>query len=264
MPIRRRINYHLVETKMPKNLIIISLIIIIIASAIWASFGVSQKLHALADTQSSLAAEQSRSLALATSLASTETQLKTVETVLSVKKVELDKNQDTLAGAVDYLTITQSQLEYSKYQLNQVREQLATTQGQLTTALNDTNTGKDEAKSPRPFNSVPEAQAWLDQNHLPAVLIADPNGAINFSQPQADSRYDCDDYARDYQQLALKSGYIINLCPVIYGRVWGITVSNLLEAHIGNWVQIDNIYYYIESVPGLDNSYQLTRITSAD
>ena len=249
---------------MPKNLVIISLIIIIVASAIWAGLGVSQKLHALEDTKSSLAAEQSRTLALETSLASTETQLKTVETVLSGKTIELEKSQSTLAGAVDYLTITQSQLEYSRNQLSQTQEQMATAQGQLTTALNDANAGKDEAKSPRPFNSIAEAQSWLDQNHLPFVLIAGQNGTINLSQPSADPRYDCDDYARDYQQLALKSGYIINLCPVIYGRVWGISVSDLWEAHIGGWVQIDNIYYYIECVPGLYNSYQLTRITSAD
>ena len=250
--------------KMPKNLVIISLIIFIITGAIWAGCGLPQKFRDFKDAQSNLAAEQSRILALETSLASTRTDFAEAVNALSGKTVELAESRDTLAGAVDYLTTTQAQLEKSRYQLSQVQEQLATAQGQLTTAINDANAGKDEAKPPRPFDSVPEAQAWLDNHHLPFVLIADQNGTINFSQPQADSRYDCDDYARDYQQLALKSGYIINLCPVIYGRVWGIKVSGLLEAHIACWVQIGNIYYYIESVPDLDNSYQLTRITSAD
>jgi len=245
---------------MPKNLVIISLLALLIVGATLAGCGFAYNSNALKDAQSNLAAEQSRTQVLETALASIENKLKATETALSGKTIELEESQGTLASATDYLTLIQSQLEYSRQQLNQVQKQLAIAQAQLTSALNDV----DESDQPRLFNSIQEAQAWLDNHHLPFVLIANQTGAINFSQPQADTRYDCDDYARDYQQLALKSGYIINLCPVIYGRVWGIAVSDVMEAHIGCWVQIDDIYYYIESVPGLDNSYQLTRITSAD
>jgi hypothetical protein len=245
---------------MHKNIIIFSLIILIITGATWAGFGLPQKIHALAGTQSNLAAEQSRVLALETTLASTKNELSAVETTVSTKTAELNNSQQALARTTDYMAMMQSQLEISQYQINLLREQLATAQTQQAA----TTVESDNTNTPRPFNSVQEAESWLDENHLPTVLIAGQNGAISFTQPLADPRYDCDDYARDYQQLALKSGYVINLCPVIYGRVWGISVSNLMEAHIGGWVQIDNIYYYIECVPGLDNSYQLTRITSAD
>jgi hypothetical protein len=116
---------------------------------------------------------------------------------------------------------------------------------------------------PRNFNSVEEAQAWLDNHHLPFRLTAGQNGQADFTAKN-DSRYDCDDYARDFQQQALECGYIVNLCPVSNGRVWGIKVTTLTETHIACFVQIGNTFYYIESVPGMDNSYQLTRLINAD
>jgi hypothetical protein len=249
---------------MRKNIIIFSLIVLIISGATWAGCSLPQTLQDFKDIRSSLSTGQFRVLTLETLLTATRTDFEEAMNALSRKTVELEESRDTLASAADYLKLTQAQLEYSNNQFSQAQAQLATTRGQLTKALNDATTVKDGAKPPRPFNSVTEAQSWLDKNHLPFVLIADSSGTVSFSQSKADARYDCDDYARDYQQLALKSGYIINLCPVINGQVWGITVSPLLEAHIACWVQIDNIYYYIESVPGLNNSYQLIRITSAD
>ena len=249
---------------MLKNLIIYSLIIIIITGGIWAGYTLPQIFHDFKDAQSNLGAEQSRVLALENSLASTQNNLKETVSDLTGKTANLDESQDALIRAENDLTATQARLEISQYQLSQVQDQFATVQEQLTIALNDATTVKDESPPPRPFISVQEAQAWLDNHQLPVVLIADQNGIINISQTQLDSRYDCDDYARDYQQLALNSGYIISLCPVENGEVWGIKVSLLPEAHIACWVEIDNIYYYIESVPNLYNSYQLTRIISAD
>jgi len=257
-------NYHLYRDNILKNPIILSLIIIIITGGIWAGYTLPQISHDSEVAASNLATEQSRVLALKNSLASTQNNLKETVSALTGKTSQLDESQDALTRVENDLTATQARLEISQYQLSQVQDQLATVQGQLTIALNNSNTVKNESNPPRPFNSVQEAQEWLDNHQLPVVLITNQSGIINFSQPQSDSRHDCDDYARDYQQLALKSGYIINLCPVENGEVWGIKVSLLPEAHIACWVQIDNTYYYIESVPNLPNSYQLTRIIDAD
>lgn len=116
---------------------------------------------------------------------------------------------------------------------------------------------------PRAFTSAGEAQDWLDLHHLPVRLVADGTGKIDFSRQHNDD-YDCDDYARDFQQMALENGYIVNLCPVIGGEVWGVKVTVFTETHIACWVQIDDAYYYIETVPGVENSYRLVFIMNAD
>jgi hypothetical protein len=249
---------------MRKNIIIFSLVVIILGGAIGAGSTLPRTFHTVRETESSLVESQSLVLAMEDNLATTRNNLASTVTALSGNTTYLEESQQQIASLTAYLALIQGQLADSENQLNQTQSQLVATQSELTTAISNAGDEEEEATSPRPFNSVQEAQEWLDSHHLPCVLIAGQNGSINLFNPGWDPRYDCDDYARDYQQLALESGYIINLCPVANGQVWGIKVCNFVQSHIGCWVQIDDVYYYVECVPGYANSFKLTRIISAD
>ena len=111
--------------------------------------------------------------------------------------------------------------------------------------------------------SVEEAQSWVDENNLPKVLVADSNGVIYFNDYKGDSRYDCDDAATDFEDLALAAGLKITQIPVVNGRIWGVKVTDIMGNHVGNWTKINGIYYYIESSPS-ENSFKLVKIMSAD
>ena len=123
-----------------------------------------------------------------------------------------------------------------------------------------------DIESPRFFESVEEAEDWIDnpQNQLPIVFIADENGVIDFNNYKTDPLYDCDDYAEDYERLALKAGYIITQVPVSNGKIWGIKVTdNVVANHVGNWTKIKNTYYYIESSPSTSR-WKLVKVMDAD
>jgi len=113
---------------------------------------------------------------------------------------------------------------------------------------------------PRFFESAEEAQAWVDENHLPIKFI----GKMDLENYKPDSRYDCDDYSEDYQTLALESGLILTECPVTDGRIWGVRVTDIMEYHVGCWTKIAGTYYYIESSPGGENQWRLVKIRDAD
>ena len=122
-----------------------------------------------------------------------------------------------------------------------------------------------DIESPRFFESVEEAEGWLGnpQNQLPLVFIADEKGVIDFNNYKTNPLYDCDDYAEDYERLALKAGYIITQAPVSNGRIWGVKVTDNEGYHIGNWTKIKNTYYYIESSPS-SSRWKLVKIMDAD
>ena len=119
---------------------------------------------------------------------------------------------------------------------------------------------------PRYFESIEEAEQWIGnpKNQLPIVFIADENGVADFNNYKGNPLYDCDDYAEDYELLALKAGFIITEVPVSYGRIWGIKVTDNDDAnHVGNWTKIKNTYYYIESSPS-SSRWKLIKIMDAD
>ncbi len=115
------------------------------------------------------------------------------------------------------------------------------------------------------FASFEEAQTWVNVNKLPIVLIADNSGNINLINSKPDSRYDCDDYARDFQNLALKMGWQITQIPInANGQIWGVQVMSPSPIpHVANWTRIGNSYYYIESSPST-NSWKLIWVGDAD
>lgn len=123
-----------------------------------------------------------------------------------------------------------------------------------------------DVESPRYFESVEEAEQWISnpQNQLPITFIADEDGVVDFSNYKGNPLYDCDDYAEDYELLALKAGFIITEVPVLNGRIWGITVTdNDAGYHVGNWTKIKNTYYYIESSPSTSR-WKLVKVMDAD
>ena len=122
-----------------------------------------------------------------------------------------------------------------------------------------------DIESPRFFESVEEAEDWIDnpQNQLPIVFICDENGVVDFNNYKTNPLYDCDDYAEDYERLALKAGYIITQAPVSNGRIWGVKVTDNEGNHVGNWTKIKNTYYYIESSPSTSR-WKLVKVMDAD
>jgi len=113
---------------------------------------------------------------------------------------------------------------------------------------------------PRFFESTAEAQAWIDENHLPIKFI----GKMDLENYTPDSRYDCDDYSEDYQALAFESMLIVTECPVTDGKIWGVRVTDILENHVGCWTKINNAYFYVETSPGGEARWQLVKISDAD
>ena len=119
-------------------------------------------------------------------------------------------------------------------------------------------------KIPRQFESVEEAQTWLDKNNLSIVLIADENGVIDFVNIKIDNRYNCNEYAQALQEKALKDGFLITYAPVLNGRIFGIYVTDAPNGHMGLLTRIKDSYYYIESTPAYPNSFKLIHIADAD
>lgn len=116
------------------------------------------------------------------------------------------------------------------------------------------------------FESVIQCQEWLNnvEHELPVVMYADNSGVIRFNvESKSDARYDCDDYATDLENLALRDGWKLYPVPVINGSVWGINVTSISGYHVGNWTKIQGSYYYIEASP-CSNRWQVVRIASAD
>jgi len=94
---------------------------------------------------------------------------------------------------------------------------------------------------PRYFESVEEAQKWIDDNTF--VVGGDPT-------------YDCGDYSQDWQRMAIRDGYIISEQLIEGGYLLGKHVSSITERHAGGLVKIGEAYYYFETYPSKD-SWQL-------
>lgn len=116
----------------------------------------------------------------------------------------------------------------------------------------------------RRFESVDEARGWITSHQLPVTYIASSGGEVNFNEPSYTPDYDCDDYADDYEQMALEDGILLWQCPVKAGRVWGVKVSPLGGNHIGLFTKIDNAFYYIEPQPLVDDKWKFVKILEAD
>ena len=116
---------------------------------------------------------------------------------------------------------------------------------------------------PRYFASIKEARTWIDDNRLPIVFYAGNDGTIDFNGLNYDSRYDCDNYAEDFEMLAIKSGYRIWQAPVFNGRIWNIKVTSNSNYHIGCMTRIDNTYYYIETSPST-TQWKLVKLIAVD
>ena len=86
----------------------------------------------------------------------------------------------------------------------------------------------------RHFESVEEAQTWIDDNKF--VVGGDPD-------------YDCGDYSEDWQAMALRDGYIISEQLIEGGYLLGKKVTSITERHAGCLVKIKESYYYFESTP---------------
>ena len=121
-----------------------------------------------------------------------------------------------------------------------------------------------EVKSPvypQRFTDKVVAEEWVLSHTLPVVIIADR--ANNLVNPAFDPRYDCDDYADDYETLALSESISLWQAPVTNGRIWGVKVSNTTGNHVGLWTKIDGVFYYVEPQPIADQ-WRFVKIMEAD
>jgi len=121
----------------------------------------------------------------------------------------------------------------------------------------------ERAVYPRRFPDVDSAKGWTLSHALPVVLIADSSGVVRLDKSGHDPRYDCDDYADDYEMLALSDNISLWQAPVTNGRIWGVRVSNTTGNHVGMWTKIDNTYYYIEPQP-VEDKWRFVKIMEAD
>lgn len=120
-----------------------------------------------------------------------------------------------------------------------------------------------EVLYPERFASAEIARKWVLSHKLPVVLIADEQGVIS-SQSVNNPKYDCDDYADDFEKLALAAGISLWQAPVTNGTIWGVQVTeNIRGNHVGLWTKIDGVYYYIEPGPAKDE-WRFIKIMSAD
>jgi len=116
---------------------------------------------------------------------------------------------------------------------------------------------------PQEFESKEQMESWVFSNEMPVVLIAGENGKINLIDITLDPRYDCDDYATDFENMALADGYKLTACPVTNGEIWGIKVSDKKGNHVGAWAKINGVYYYVEPMPESDE-WKIVKIMAAD
>ncbi len=98
------------------------------------------------------------------------------------------------------------------------------------------------------FASVEELDTWCRKN-ITILLVSDARGRIDFNNPVVTSLNDCDDYAERLQILALNAGYLMSCQLARYGQVYGVTVTDNIEGHMGNLVMMGNAVYYIEPNP---------------
>jgi hypothetical protein len=148
-----------------------------------------------------------------------------------------------------------------------VTEKIVTVTEKIVTVTNNVTVEveKETLVIPREFNSVDEAQTWLDANHLPTVIFVGATGEAILNPTAQDNRYNCNDYAQDLQEKALRDGYLLTYCPVMNGRVWEtFNVTDVLACHIGLIARIGDNYYYVEPIPEHETSYQLIYMTHAD
>lgn len=115
------------------------------------------------------------------------------------------------------------------------------------------------------FNSVEDCESFIDSNRdkLPIMLIANSLGSVSFNSTESNKEYDCDDYARKWERIAMDAGYMFPQVPVVDGKVWGVRVTSIRVNHVGNWTMVDGVYYYLETSPCPDR-WNLVRIGSAD
>jgi hypothetical protein len=114
---------------------------------------------------------------------------------------------------------------------------------------------------PQRFTDVDAAKEWVLSHKLPVVIIADrPNNLVS---PKHDPRYDCDDYADDYEALALSENISLWQAPVTNVCIWGVRVAEGSGNHVGMWTKIGNAYYYIEPQP-IDDKWRFIKIMDAD
>lgn len=116
---------------------------------------------------------------------------------------------------------------------------------------------------PQGFPDVETARDWVLSHKLPIVLIAGEDGKVSFTDYSWNPIYDCDDYADDYEAMALSENILLWQCPVSNGEVWGVKVSETTENHIGLWTKINGIYYYIEP-QSYEDEWRFVEIISAD
>jgi len=116
---------------------------------------------------------------------------------------------------------------------------------------------------PQEFESKEQMESWVFNNEMPVVLIAGEDGKINLIDITHDPRYDCDDYATDFENMALADGYKLTACPVTNGEIWGIKVSDKKGNHVGAWTKINGVYYYVEPMPESDE-WKIVKIMAAD
>ena len=116
---------------------------------------------------------------------------------------------------------------------------------------------------PREFESKEQMESWIFNNEMPIVLIAGEDGKINLIDIAHDPRYDCDDYATDFENMALADGCKLTACPVTNGEIWGVKVSDKKGNHVGAWTKINGVYYYVEPMPESDE-WKIVKIMAAD
>ena len=92
-------------------------------------------------------------------------------------------------------------------------------------------------QSLKEFPSKEALDAWCRENI--AVLMCDDA-----------TQADCDDYAEYLQRKAVEDGYLLSVCPVMDGMVYGAKVTDIPGAHMGNMAMVGNEIYYIEPQPG--------------
>ena len=119
---------------------------------------------------------------------------------------------------------------------------------------------------PKRFESVTQAQEWLDDNPPSRIFVVNKLGIIDFNNYQTSSANDCDDYADMLEEMALADGKRITQVPVnMDGFIWQVRVmpSNT-ENHIAGWTRIVDTWYYIESSPDYENQWKLIKIREVD
>ncbi|MCK9369881.1 hypothetical protein M0R04_08255 [Candidatus Dojkabacteria bacterium] len=122
------------------------------------------------------------------------------------------------------------------------------------------------------FSSLEEARKWINDNKLDSILyFSEPDSTgkqtLDLDGYKTNPKYDCDDYAGNFQRRAFEAGYNIWQVPVYCGKIWGRTVTMTADGyayHIGNMTRIGNGYYYIESSPGAANQWVLQLVAYAD